>query len=206
VRGDLDWFASRLHEYLDLYVRLESAQVAVLHEHYRLLQRWNAKINLTSIRSPEEIVVRHYCESLFFAAHIPDVPSGTKIADIGSGAGFPGVPMAVLRPDWQVTLVESHQRKAVFLRESTRDLPNVAVLAKRAEQVELHFDWLVSRAVAPQEVFALVPKLASCVGLLMGDADLEAIQGKAGFVSLKTISVPWGERRVCAFTCVSRST
>src|SRR5690349_5702848 len=129
------WFADLLLGTLDGIVQLSAFQVGQLYSHYELLVKWNEKINLTSVRSAEELVVRHYCESLFFGSHLPDAVAGTSIADIGSGAGFPGLPMAILRPDWRVSVVESHQRKAVFLREGSRGLDNVAVVPKRAESV-----------------------------------------------------------------------
>src|SRR6266849_6476088 len=126
------WFADLLKQELQGRVDLSDSQIAQLHEHYELLQRWNQKINLTSIPSGPEAVVRHYCESLFFAANLP-VTAKARIADLGSGAGFPGVPIAILRPEWVVALIESHKRKAVFLREATRGLGNAVVLANRAE-------------------------------------------------------------------------
>jgi len=178
---------------------LSREQMNALHGHYELLRRWNSKINLTSIRSPGEIVIRHYCESLFFGAHLPDAPAGTTIADIGSGPGFPGVPLAVLRPDWNVALVESNQRKAVFLRESTRELPNVAVIADRAEHLDRHFDWLVGRAVRPEDILHLSPKLGSRIGLLIGEDDFNRIRRESGFVWSEAIRVPWGDHRVFVF-------
>src|SRR5437016_4998896 len=96
----------------------------------------------TPIGSPAELVLPHFCESLFFAASVP--PGWSDFADVGSGAGFPGVPMAVCRPDWNVTLIESHQRKAVFLRESTRELGNVSVVAGRVEDLDNAFGTIVS--------------------------------------------------------------
>src|SRR5262249_34337860 len=110
---------------------LPPEQVRALAEHYDLLCRWNRGLNLTRVDRLEEAVVRHYCESLFLAAHLPSDP--VRVVDIGSGAGFPGIPVAVARPDCTVTLVESHRRKAVFLRDATRRMPNVRVLADRAE-------------------------------------------------------------------------
>jgi 16S rRNA (guanine(527)-N(7))-methyltransferase RsmG len=163
-------------------------------------------MNLTSIRSPEEIVVRHYCESLFFGAQLPEAPAGTRIADIGSGAGFPGVPMAILRPDWRLTLIESHQRKGVFLRESTRALSNLTIIAQRAEQVAERFDWLVGRAIAANDVLALIPKLANQVGLLIGTTDFEGLTGHGGFTWSKTIAIPWSSRTLCVFGIGYRST
>src|SRR5258708_36943879 len=166
------WFADLLRRELQGRVDLSDAQVAQLHEHDELLQRWNRKINLTSLTSGPEAVVRHYCESLFFAANLP-VTQKARIADLGSGAGFPGVPMAILRPGWTIALIESHQRKAVFLREASRGLGNVVVLANRAGDVEISFDWLVSRAVDPKDVLRNTPRLAPHVGLMLGEGDVQ---------------------------------
>jgi 16S rRNA (guanine527-N7)-methyltransferase len=85
-----------------------------------LLLKWNARTNLTAIRDPEEIVRRHFGESLFAAQHLD--PGTTTLLDFGSGAGFPGLPIALLRPDIQVTLAESQNKKAAFLREAARSL------------------------------------------------------------------------------------
>lgn len=196
---DPEWFASELRKHIDPYLSLDSAQVALLHRHFSLLGRWNAKLNLTSIRDPAEVVIRHYCESLFFAVHVPNAPSGSTLADIGSGAGFPGIPMAVARPDWRVTLIESHQRKGVFLRESVRGAPNIHVISERAEAVTQDFDWIVARAVDPVEVLALTPRMAEGVGLLIGSGDAAKIEGDAKFRIDASIPVPWGERRVCLY-------
>src|SRR6266481_5128293 len=100
------WFADLLWRELQGRVDLSNAQIEQLQEHYELLQRWNRKINLTSIHSGPEAVIRHYCESLFFAANLP-VTEQARIADLGSGAGFPGVPIAILRPEWAIALIES---------------------------------------------------------------------------------------------------
>jgi 16S rRNA (guanine527-N7)-methyltransferase len=103
-----------------------------------LLLKWNARTNLTAIRDPEEIVRRHFGESLFAARHLdPATPeAGTStLLDVGSGAGFPGIPIALLCPDIQVTLAESQSKKSSFLREAVRtlNLPNAEVWAARAE-------------------------------------------------------------------------
>lgn len=199
---DRDWFAQRLHLHLDPYLALTSRQIDPLFDHFELLRRWNVRINLTSIRSPEEIVLRHYCESLYFASVLPEMHS---CADIGSGAGFPGVPLAVVRPECRVALIESHQRKAVFLRESTRELKNVLVLGERAEDVGERFEWIVSRAVALEDVMKLIPKLASRVALLAGSAELEGTNTSPWITWAEPTRLPWGERRF-AITGVPRGT
>ncbi len=131
--------------------------------------RWNKKLNLTRITDPKQAWERHYLESIRLAHQLP--PGPLKIADVGSGAGFPGIPIAVVRPECQVTLIESRQRKAVFLREATRDLPNVRVLPMRAEDVKESFDWVVSRAVRPEDVLKL--KLASNFALMTGPRQIK---------------------------------
>ena len=95
--------------------------------------------------------------------------------------------MAILRPECNITLVESHQRKSVFLRECSRDLKNVHVVPKRAEDIQDTFDWLVSRAVAPAEVLKL--SLSNHVALLIGEGDAAELDGL-------TLPVPWGKQRI----------
>ena len=85
-----------------------------------LLLKWNARTNLTAIREPEDIVRRHFGESLFVARHLS--PSANTLLDFGSGAGFPGLPIALLRTEIRVTLAESQNKKATFLREVVRTL------------------------------------------------------------------------------------
>lgn len=141
-----------------------------LQRHHELLQKWNQRLNLTRIDSIE----RNYGESLFLGRHLPE--GALRICDIGSGAGFPGFPVAVLRPDCQVTLIESHQRKAVFLKEASRGMGNVRVLAVRAEDVRERFDWAVSRAVSAEDLAPFLGRLAWRVALLTG-AEVPAIPG-----------------------------
>src|SRR5262245_43642475 len=110
---------------MDCHLSLNFVQIDSLRWYYDLLLRWNRVLNLTPITDGREAVQRHYCESLFVGTVLP--PTELRIVDIGSGAGFPGFPLAVLRPDCSITLVESHQRKAVFLREASRGATNLRV-------------------------------------------------------------------------------
>lgn len=175
------------------FSQISEAQVCQLYEHFKLLELWNRKLNLTAIRSVEEAVVRHYCESLFLGNLLP---GGTySVADIGSGAGFPGIPIAILRPDSRVTLIESHKRKAVFLSEATRSLANVRVLARRAEEVNERFDWAVCRAVKWSEALPELMRLASRVAFLTSEAEGELIKA-AGVSWEEPVKLPWGERRI----------
>ena len=143
-----------------------------LRAHHSLLQRWNSKLNLTRIDSLE----RNYGESLFLGEHLP--AGALKICDIGTGPGFPGFPVAVLRPDCSVTLIEAHQRKAVFLKEASRSVRNIRVMAKRAEEVHEHFDWAISRAVSAEDLAPFLTKLAANFALLTG-SEIPAISGIA---------------------------
>jgi 16S rRNA (guanine527-N7)-methyltransferase len=198
--GVKDWFADLLTHELATWASLSDDEINRLFEHYQLLERWSQRINLTSIAPGPEMVIRHYCESLFFGARLPD--RVISIADIGSGAGFPGIPMAILRPDIQVSLVESNQRKAVFLREATRGLPNVSIIACRAEDLSTNYDWIVSRAVNPSEVVSLVPQLALNIGLMLGEEDFRQLKAAKGIAWAEPIRLPWGDRRICALgTC-----
>jgi len=107
---------------------LSSDQLHHISTYIDLLLRWNARINLTAIRDPEEIVTRHFGESLFAARQLFPGSSASslarmsKVADLGSGAGFPGLPIKLWAPQISLTLVESNQRKATFLREVSRAL------------------------------------------------------------------------------------
>jgi 16S rRNA (guanine527-N7)-methyltransferase len=157
-----------------------------LYEHIStyidILLRWNARINLTAIRNKEEIVTRHFGESLFAARHlfprsssVPPAPSVVKdfdfaddrckksnvrLADLGSGAGFPGIPIKLWAPDIALTLIESNQKKVAFLREVARSLTltNINIQNARAEDVAQTFDVVTLRAV---ERFADVLPIAA---------------------------------------------
>ena len=182
--------------------------ISELLGHYELLVRWNRTLNLTSIAGLEEAVLRHYCESLFVGLHLPADP--VSVLDIGSGAGFPGIPMAILRPDCRFTLAESHQRKAVFLREATRHLSNVRVAACRAEKVEGGFEWVVSRAVKWPEVLkvagqgAVTPPVCT-IALLLGQEDAAEVVRQPMFSWRPAIPLPWGNRRVLVLGQSARS-
>ena len=176
---------------------LTDEQAEALESHYNLMVLWNRTLNLTAIRDLPEAVERHYGESLFLAARLPAVP--LRIADVGSGAGFPGLPVAIYRPDCVITLIESHQRKAVFLMEAVRGLSNVRVLARRAEQVaeqvneeNEEFDLAISRAVSYRDLSPSLKALAPAASLLGGT---ESAPPEMGFAWEPPIPLPWGKQR-----------
>lgn len=145
-----------------------------------LLLRWNARINLTAIRDPEEIVTRHFGESLFLASHLFPDPTQieTTVIDIGSGAGFPGIPLKIWDPAISLTLVESNHKKATFLREVVRalTLTNVNVISARAETLSSTANVVTLRAV--EHFTTILPIAARLVaspgrlGLLIGAGQL----------------------------------
>jgi 16S rRNA (guanine(527)-N(7))-methyltransferase RsmG len=139
---------------------LSETELRALEWHYTLLCKWNKKINLWRVHSLEEAVTLHYCESLYLARFLPAGP--LRIADVGSGAGFPGFPIAVIRPESTVDLIESDQRKAAFLREARGGLRNLTVIVGPAGECTEQYDWIVSRAVRKEVVLAVhcAPKYA----------------------------------------------
>jgi len=125
-------------------------QVLQIQQYIKILLYWNEKVNLTAIRDPLEILYRHFCESMYAAAAVP-VEHG-RLADVGSGGGFPGIPLKIIRPELRVFLVESNLKKATFLAEVVREigLPDTQVLVRRYEELGEEvapLDYVCSRAL-----------------------------------------------------------
>jgi 16S rRNA (guanine527-N7)-methyltransferase len=140
-----------------------------------LLEKWNHTHNLTAIREPDRMLTHHVLDALSTLPHLPQAP-GLRLIDVGSGGGSPGVPLAVARPDWHVTLLDSKRKKATFLRQvaAELDLRNVKVAASRVEDYapEASFDVAISRAFA-----ALAPFVAGARHLVRADGCLVAMKG-----------------------------
>src|SRR5271154_3705918 len=125
-------------------------QVLQIQQYVGLLLKWNEAVNLTAIRDPLEILYRHFCESMF-AASVVNLDNG-RLADVGSGGGFPGLPLKILRPELDLFLVDSNIKKATFLAEAVRELglTGARVIVRRYEDLgeELTpLDVVCSRAV-----------------------------------------------------------
>ena len=169
---------------------LSPAQLQNISTYIDILLRWNARINLTAIRDPEQIVTRHFGESLFAARHLfplcSHVSSGVKaleVADVGSGAGFPGIPIKLWVPHLSLTLIESNHKKATFLREVARALTLTAINIKtaRAESLSRHsFDVVTLRAVERfQDILPIASDLVAPGGrlaLLIGSSQFGQAQ------------------------------
>ena len=148
-----------------------------LLDYMALLAKWNRTYNLTAIREPLAMVAHHLLDSLAVAPHLP-LASGARVADAGSGAGLPGIPLAIARPDWQFALAEASQKKAAFLRQAAIELGlhNVEVHEGRVEawRPQPLFDAVISRAFA-----ALAEFIAACRHLLAPSGMLAAMTGAA---------------------------
>lgn len=150
---------------------LTAPQIALFEAHYALMMRWNKRINLTAITDPEEVMLRHYGESLFVTNAIP-ATGAFRVVDAGSGAGLPGVPIAIVRPECTVTMVEVDIRKSVFIKETTLDVPNAFVKSVRLSMYEPGCDWLVSRALHRQELIPYADAHRCSVALLVSDEQI----------------------------------
>ena len=182
---------------------LDEALSARFAEYFTLLIKWNGKINLTSIRDEDSILRRHFVESIACARALPH-GIGTLL-DFGSGGGFPGIPIALCRPEIAVTLAESQRKKASFLREAVRTLRISAnVYADRAELLAGRFDCVVLRAVDRMDsavgAAARLLAPAGIVALMTIGTDIERLKAKTGtgFSWSEPISLPLAENRVLA--------
>lgn len=181
-------------------------QVALIQQYIVTLLRWNEKLNLTAIRDPLEILYRHFCESMFAAGAIP-VDKG-RLADIGSGPGFPGIPLKIIRPELELCLVESNIKKGTFLAEVVRELEltNSRVLISRYEELGEEVapvDYVCSRAVGefgPFLEWAGSERVqAGQVILWIGGRDVEEVQRNKNWEWREPILIPKSLQRYLLF-------
>ena len=186
----------------EFQVSLNEQQVIYIQQYIKILRHWNEKLNLTAIRDPLEILYRHFCESMFAAVAVP--VEGGRLADIGSGPGFPGIPLKILRPELEIALVESNIKKGTFLAEVIRELglTNARVLINRYEELgeELApMDFVCSRALGEFGPFlewaASDCLAASRVILWVGGRDLDDIRKSDRWEWQEPIPVPQSLRR-----------
>ena len=186
----------------DFQITPSDEQVTYIQRYTRILQHWNEKLNLTAIKDPLEILHRHFCESMYAAVAVP-INSG-RLADIGSGPGFPGLPLKILRPELQLLLVESNIKKGTFLAEVIRELGllNARVLISRYEELGEELapvDFVCSRAVGdfgPFLDWAASDRVsAGRVVLWIGGRDLDEARKSAQWDWQEPIAVPQSLRR-----------
>ena len=178
-------------------------QVIQIQHYIQILMTWNEKINLTAIREPREILYRHFCESMYAAEAVP-MENG-RLADIGSGAGFPGLALKIIRPDLQVFLVESNVKKVTFLAEVIRELglSGAQVLGGRYQELAEEvapLDYVCSRALGEFPGFLEWARseqiAAKQVILWIGARDLPEIQKIGTWEWREPIAVPHSLRRL----------
>jgi 16S rRNA (guanine527-N7)-methyltransferase len=177
---------------------LGDSQIQQIQQYTRILLAWNEKVNLTAIRDPLEILYRHFCESMYGVRFLPPVEN-CRLADVGSGGGFPGIPLKILRPDLQVFLVESNYKKATFLAEVLRDLQltDIKVLVSRFEELGEEvapLDVVCSRALGDFRNFldwAGSPQVGAGQALLwLGGRDVEDVKAVPGWIWQDTKPLP----------------
>lgn len=177
------------HEY---GLALRPRQILQVQSYVRLLLLWNPKVGLTAIQDPLEILYRHFCESMYAAAAVP-IRRG-RLADVGSGGGFPGLPLKIICPELDVFLVESNVKRATFLAEVIRELelPGIRVLVSRYEELgeELApLDFVCARAVGE------FSRLLSWAGsqIIAANHVVLWVGGKDSDVIRKTMEWRWQE-------------
>jgi 16S rRNA (guanine527-N7)-methyltransferase len=175
----------------DMALPLDATKQAQLLQYLDLLAKWNRVYNLTAIRDKEQMVSNHLLDSLVLVAHI----SGPRILDVGSGAGLPGIPLAITRPQWDITLLDSNHKKTAFMRQSVAELAlaNVSVVSDRVEswQPAERFDCIVSRAFADLAEFVSLAK-----HLLKPGGYFAAMKGLHPYEEIDKLPPGWRSREV----------
>jgi 16S rRNA (guanine(527)-N(7))-methyltransferase RsmG len=183
-------------------VAVSDEQIQQMQRYMALLSKWNDAMNLTAIQDPLEILYRHFCESMFGASLIP--VGSSRLADVGSGGGFPGLPLKIARPDLEVCLIDSNVKKATFLAEVVRDLAlrGARVLVSRYEELDEEItplDIACSRAVGEFGQFlkwASSEKIGSRkVMLWIGGRDLDEARASKEWEWDEPVAIPQSLRR-----------
>jgi 16S rRNA (guanine527-N7)-methyltransferase len=181
---------------------LDDALLGSINVHLDLLVRWNQHMNLTALRSPEEMVLRHFGESLFAARQLFSRDAQLDVFDLGSGAGFPGLPMKYWAPNLQLTLIEGHGKKATFLREVGRalHLSGLTVLNARAESISQRASLVTMRAVEKfDQVLVAATKLVApggCLAILIGETQRERALALLPPGKITSCALPSSEQRI----------
>jgi 16S rRNA (guanine527-N7)-methyltransferase len=183
-------------------IEAQPEQIVAIQQYMALLLAWNEKINLTAIRDPLEMLYRHFCESMFAAVAVP-LQAG-RLADVGSGGGFPGLALKIIRPKLQVFLIESNMKKATFLAEVVRELElaDTRVLVSRYEELGEEItplDFACSRALGEFDKFlgwaGSERVTAGQVILWTGGRDLDGIRKIKGWNWREPLPIPHSLQR-----------
>lgn len=142
-------------------IELSENQIDSLEKYYKLLIEWNEKMNLTALTEPHDVALKHFCDSILLLKYA-DIPQNSRLIDVGTGAGFPSVPIKIVRPDIRLCLLDSLNKRLVFLQEvvDKLGLQDVTIVHSRAEDgarkadLREKFDFATSRAVAQLNVLS----------------------------------------------------
>ncbi len=177
-------------------IHLSEEQLKKFEIYKELLKKWGSRINLTSLLSDRDIEVKHFLDSLLGlrAFEVAGIEVSNKLfADVGSGAGFPGIPLAIVLGSSKFDLIESRHKRCVFLEQVKRELParNVSVVCKRVEDVEADYDILLMRAVKdPLSAVKLVKHLLRGSTVLCIYRGKESFEGELKGFSYEEIDIP----------------
>jgi 16S rRNA (guanine527-N7)-methyltransferase len=183
-------------------IEAQPEQIAAIQRYMALLLAWNEKINLTAIRDPLEMLYRHFCESMYAVFAVP--LQGGRLADVGSGGGFPGLALKIIRPQLQAFLIESNVKKATFLAEVVRELElaDTRVFVSRYEELGEEItplDFVCSRALGEFDKFlgwAGAERVAAGqVILWTGSRDLDEIKKIKGWSWREPLPIPHSLQR-----------
>ena len=188
-------FQKEMEKYLKVIsITLTQKQIDQFYDYMHLLLEWNEKINLTAITKPEEIILKHFIDSII---PIKEIKENSKIVDIGTGAGFPGIPLKIVRPDLKITLVDSLNKRISFLDEVIHQLQlkEIEAIHARAEEFgkdkkrRENFDIATSRAVANMSVLVeyllpLVKVGGHCMILKGSSIEEELVQSQKALTVL----------------------
>ena len=179
-------FFEEMQKKLDIKLNVE--QLEKFYKYMGLLIEWNEKMNLTAITEPNEIILKHFIDSLTILKEISD---NSKVVDVGTGAGFPGIPLSIANESLKITLVDSLNKRLIFLQEVIEklELKNVEIIHSRAEdfgqnkKYRENFDFATSRAVAnlstlSEYLIPLVKINGKCICMKASDVEEEINQAK----------------------------
>ncbi len=171
-------------------------QLAKLIAYVKLLAKWNKSFNLTSVREPEQMVSRHILDSLAIQPYL----TGNSLLDVGTGAGLPGIPLAIIKPEMAITLLDSNSKKTRFLQQAKAELnlDNITVVHSRVEEAELaKFDLVTARAFSTiDDIIDLAGRHcddAGCLVLMKGvypEEELQAVTGGFSLLDIVSLDVP----------------
>ena len=166
---------------------MTDARLNAFMTYLNVLQEWNSRFNLTGIKKAEEIISKHFLDSLLYLRFLPG--GKIHIADIGTGAGFPGIPLAVIRPEMTLYLIESSIKKSLFLSQVSKllHIQNIIVLEKRVEEIVVGREMLPVDVAVTRAVFSLKEFVQHASGLVKEGGMLIHSKGPKVYEEVKEI-------------------